>query len=90
MELYIYVMGLEPVALPVRVEGRIAKLIDSIPRLGGAQRPTRCPTNLANRRGQLGNGEERERRGGLETEVAIIAGRSMRRAVGLVGVAIAR
>lgn len=90
VELDVDVVGLQAIALPVSVEGRIAELVDAVPWLGGAKRPARSPPDLADRRGHLGVGEERQRGGGLEAEVAIIAGSSVGDAVGVVGVAVAR
>ena len=90
VKLDVDVVGLQPIALPVRVEGRIAELVDAVPRLGGAKRPARSPPDLADRRGHLGVGKERQRGGGFEAEVTIIAGSSVGDAVGVVGVAVAR
>ena len=90
VELDVDVVGLQAIALPVSVEGRIAELVDAFPWLGGAKRPARSPPDLADRRGHLGVGEERQRGGGLEAEVAIIAGRSVGDAIGVVGFAAAR
>mmetsp|Transcript_31051 Transcript_31051/g.75054 ORF Transcript_31051/g.75054 Transcript_31051/m.75054 type:complete len:242 (+) Transcript_31051:444-1169(+) len=76
-ELYIHVVRLQAVALPVRVERRVAELVDAVPRLGSAQRPRCGPADLADRGGDLGIGEQGERGGGFEAEVAVVAGRTV-------------